>query len=197
MATPPDRALARRRPSDTRSFELDVGVEEAIQRLRDDGGIPIAGERMAERPPTGRMFMEIEGDRFVIRAPFSAGDTRSLGSEVGPALEGRLVSTDYGARLDIELRRLSPTRSQSAKLWALVVVTGMGVASLLAAGAIGDALLIGGLVLALLAVPFVAGHLQSRRRSLELLAVVQRALGPVGRVKIDELYRKRALEGPK
>lgn len=176
-----------------RVYELDVEAEAAVERLCEHGGVAVVDDERAARPPTGDLFMQVRERGFTIHAPAMARDSMAPASEVGPALEGELEDTPEGTRLTLRLRRLAPTKSQTAKLAATAVITVIALASMVASGALGHAMLLGLVVASLLAIPVAIARFRNRRRILELYAVGERALGPVAHVAIDAPYRKGAL----
>ena len=180
---PQTRALARR----SLTVELAIPIDEALTRFRAEVGVPILSAEHARLPPSGVAYAELTEGGFVLRHPGPPRRGAGRGFEdIGPSVEGRLVPSADGARLELRSSLMSLTPSQKSVLSVVAaIVVGCGI-GMISAGAPGWLFV----TLAILGFALGRGYRDRRRRELDLLARVQRVFGPVTRAAIEAPYRE-------
>lgn len=185
-------------PTGSRRYELATSPGAVVEMLRE-AGCRVLTPKQAARARGPKPFAVATGEGFVLYKPWRSGHDGpneamfSGDFTVGPAVEGRVVATPRGARLELRARNFAATPDQRTRAF-------MGVLSWLAFAVAPFA--IGGLhpaALALSAFIFVGGiastliHDRKRRAQdlRELLAIVEGCYGPLELPEADPAPHRR------
>lgn len=170
-----------------------------LELVRRGLGLPVLTEAQAKEKttPTGP-FAVVSGSSFAVYKPWAS--MRELGRQgalsgditLGPAVEGQVVREGAGSRVELRIRRYAPPPSQRLRFTlATAVFTAFVVLPLVLGGAHPVALGLSGLSL----LGGVAAMLHRRREReqdvRELLATVERVLGPAEVGAADEGPHRR------
>lgn len=181
-----------------RLYELGEWPSQALDRLQHEVGLPVLTEARARQSVPRGAFMVLSEDSFAIYKPWAS--MRELGREgtlsgditLGPAVEGRVVASGSGSRVKLRIRRYAVPPSHRTRF---------GMAAGVFAAFVVLPLILGGLQpvalgLSLLSL-FGGGAALLHRRSereqdvRELLAHVERVLGPVEVGRLDDAPHRR------
>jgi hypothetical protein len=188
-------------PSGTaRTIALDIDPNHAITRLRETIRVPVfeAAEARAYRGTAP--FAVVEGDVFRVYAPWVNVRTAGLDAgdlSIGPAVEGRVVAAERGARVELRVIPYAPSPSQRVRVQGVglgLVTLALAIVALAPAHPVAWAL--AGLILGSVAVSLVVRERRRRATDIrELLSIVEGVYGPLELPAGDESPHRRGEVG--